>query len=428
MEVDNVNFRQISREDCRKRNLCFRCKRPGHRMNDCIMKSSYPMPNRYGRQSSNSVQVLETSRTNTSSVEPLSFRNYSVNIARVHRPVQPGVEHNLIHKKVMINGYSLLALIDCGANHNLLRPGIACGPAKEHVTSVESFDGSVRRDVRLGEVTATVTMGGMVCSEVTFTEYELPASHDVILGKPWLTKFNPRINWQTNEMKIASSLFAFPDISAAYFDVPITTEDTRLHEFVAAPHDFNFYHVKVTAAEEDGEHSEKIKRLLDEFKDVFPAVLPPERSVEFELNLEADARPSSRAPFRLSKTEQEALQGFVDDLLEKQWIEISDSPYVSIAFGIPKRDRKTGKQQSRREWIRSGNPTAPVRWVVDYRYLNSQTLVPKIPLPNIEELFDQMARVVVFSVIDLAQGYHQMRVKPACRPYTAFRTGTETYH
>ncbi|OWZ18963.1 LOW QUALITY PROTEIN: Retroelement [Phytophthora megakarya] len=150
--------------------------------------------------------------------------------------------------------------------------------------------------------------------------------------------------------------------------------------------------------------------------------------MEFELNLKADARPSSRAPFRLSKTEQEALQVFVDDLLEKQWIEISDSLWVSNVFGIPKRDRKTGKQQSRREWIRSGNPTAPVRWVVDYRYLNSQTLVPKIPLPNIEELFDQMARAVVFSVIDLAQGYQQMRVKPACRPYTAFRTGTETYH
>ncbi|OWZ13219.1 polyprotein [Phytophthora megakarya] len=66
--------------------------------------------------------------------------------------------------------------------------------------------------------------------------------------------------------------------------------------------------------------------------------------------------------------------------------------------------------------------------VVDYRYLNSQTLVPKIPLPNIEVLFDQMARAVVFSVIDLARGCHQMRGKQACRPYTAFRTGTKTFH
>ena len=33
----------------------------------------------------------------------------------------------------------------------------------------------------------------------------------------------------------------------------------------------------------------------------------------------------------------------------------------------------------------------------------------------------------VFSVLDLAQGYHQMRVKPATRKYTAFRTHRETY-
>ncbi|OWZ13220.1 Retrotransposon protein [Phytophthora megakarya] len=143
-------------------------------------------------------------------------------------------------------------------------------------------------------------------------------------------KFNPRINWQTHEVKLASSLFAFPDISAAYLHVPITPEDSRLHEFVAAPHDFNLYHVKVIAAEADGDHPEEIKRLLEEFKDVFPGILPaglpPERRVEFELNLKADARPSCRAPIQLSKTEQEALQGFVDDLLKKQWIEISDSP------------------------------------------------------------------------------------------------------
>ncbi|KAF1333225.1 polyprotein, partial [Globisporangium splendens] len=81
----------------------------------------------------------------------------------------------------------------------------------------------------------------------------------------------------------------------------------------------------------------------------------------------------------------------------------------------------------RAEWLRSGNTKVPIRWVIDYRYVNSQTKIPKIPLPHIEELFDQMLGATVFTVIDLAQGYHQMRVKPDSRPYTAFRPQKETY-
>ncbi|OWZ03762.1 Retroelement pol Polyprotein [Phytophthora megakarya] len=63
----------------------------------------------------------------------------------------------------------------------------------------------------------------------------------------------------------------------------------------------------------------------------------------------------------------------------------------------------------------------------DYRYLNSVTVIAKIPLPLIEELFDKMVGCVVYTLVDLAQGYHQMRVIKPSRPYTAFRTHKETY-
>ncbi|TYZ67606.1 hypothetical protein PybrP1_010346, partial [[Pythium] brassicae (nom. inval.)] len=98
----------------------------------------------------------------------------------------------------------------------------------------------------------------------------------------------------------------------------------------------------------------------------------------------------------------------------KGWIELSDSPWVSNVFGIPKKDPKTGEAISRTEWLRSGNTGFPIRWVIDYRYVNSQTVVPKIPLPRIEELFDRMAGKKAFSVIDLAQGYHQMHASGLC--------------
>ena len=58
--------------------------------------------------------------------------------------------------------------------------------------------------------------------------------------------------------------------------------------------------------------------------------------------MKLDAVPSSRAPFRLSKVEQEALQKFVDENSRKGWIEVSNSPWVSNIFGIRKKDPEAG--------------------------------------------------------------------------------------
>ena len=68
-----------------------------------------------------------------------------------------------------------------------------------------------------------------------------------------------------------------------------------------------------------------------------------------------------------------------------------------------------------------------VRWVLDYRHSNAQQEIPKIPLPNIEGLFDRMQGSQYFSKLDLATGYHQMLVEPESRKYTAFQTHSETY-
>jgi hypothetical protein len=47
------------------------------------------------------------------------------------------------------------------------------------------------------------------------------------------------------------------------------------------------------------------------------------------------------------------------------------------------------------------------QWMcLDYRSLNELTIKNKYPLPQIEDLFNQMKGVSVFSKIDLRLGYH----------------------
>ncbi|GJV91488.1 putative reverse transcriptase domain-containing protein [Tanacetum coccineum] len=62
------------------------------------------------------------------------------------------------------------------------------------------------------------------------------------------------------------------------------------------------------------------------------------------------------------------------------------------------------------------------RMCIDYRKLNMLTVKNRYPLPRIDDLFDQLQGLRVYSKIDLRSGYHQLRVREEDIPKTAFRT------
>ncbi|KAF1325142.1 Retroelement pol polyprotein, partial [Globisporangium splendens] len=344
---------------------------------------------------------------------PIVFDNAELNAVGIAR------KSNLFVVNGRVDGNDVRILIDSGASTNLIQRGLVKKVLNTAVIEAQGFDGR-RTKKQVNEVEASCQVQDKKFEAMQFTEWDLPNSHDVIFGQPWFVEHNPIIDWR-------KQTFALP-------------EDTSVHErsgseicskIKNAEYEELFV-VKVSAVNDISPVvPPELKPVIDRFADCFPELLPdgllPERAVNFELQPKPDAVPSSRPPFRLSKTEQGALEEFVRDNVKKGWIEISNSPWISNIFGVPKKDPATGMAVKRAEWLRNGNAKVPIRWVIDYRYVNSQTKIPKIPLPHIEELFDQMLGATVFTVIDLAQGYHQMRVKPDSRPYTAFRSQKETY-
>ena len=112
--------------------------------------------------------------------------------------------------------------------------------------------------------------------------------------------------------------------------------------------------------------------------------------------------------YRLSRPEVAELNTQVASLLEKGYIQPSNSPYGHPVLFVKKKN---------------GN----LRMCIDYRSLNQQTVKNRYPLPRIDDLFDQLQGAQVFSSIDLQSAYYQVRLKPEDVPKTAFTTPLGLY-
>ena len=67
-----------------------------------------------------------------------------------------------------------------------------------------------------------------------------------------------------------------------------------------------------------------------EFSDVFPEdlpQLPPDRDVEFTIELEPSTAPISRCPYRMAPKELAEMKKQLEELLEKGFIHPSSSPW-----------------------------------------------------------------------------------------------------
>nr|GFA90155.1 putative reverse transcriptase domain-containing protein [Tanacetum cinerariifolium] len=146
--------------------------------------------------------------------------------------------------------------------------------------------------------------------------------------------------------------------------------------------------------------------IVQDFSEVFPEDLPGlplTRQVEFQIDLIPGAAPIERAPYRLAPSEMKELSDQLQELSDKGFIRPSSSPWGAPVLFVKKKD-------------------GLFRMCIDYRELNKLIVKNHYPLPRIDDLFDQLQGSSIYSKIDLRSGYHQLRVREADIPKTAFRT------
>ena len=89
------------------------------------------------------------------------------------------------------------------------------------------------------------------------------------------------------------------------------------------------------------DHANKEDPVVDEFPDVFPddsPGMPPDRDIEFIIELLPGTAPIAKHPYRMAVNELEELKKQIKELQEKGFIHPSSSPWGAPVMFVDKKD------------------------------------------------------------------------------------------
>ncbi|CAL8153028.1 unnamed protein product [Prunus armeniaca] len=288
-------------------------------------------------------------------------------------------------------------LFDCGATHSFISTSFASmleldsENMKPSLLIGSPLGGSLEVD-KVCRSCMIEMLGHKIVVDLMVLEM---LEYDIILGMDWLTRYQvtidcgkKRITINTHKEETFSFFVKKESQKYGVGDYKYLSQITRI------------------GTEEVEKSPIQLIPVVKEFSDVFPEELlglPPEREVEFAIEIYPGTTPISIPPHRMAPVELKELKIQLQELQAKGYIRPSTSPWGAPALFVKKKD-------------------LTLRMCIDYRQLNRVTIKNKYPLPRIDDLFDQLRGSHFFSKIDLRSGYHQLRVKAEDIPKIAFRT------
>jgi hypothetical protein len=319
---------------------CFNCGQPGHYISDCPKpRKIKPNPQNQGvgnkpaTQAKKPMVQVHQGKLNFTTMSDIPegasvlTRTFSINDTPVKILFDSGATHSFISENLL--GRLGLKGMQTKSAYKIITPR---GNISSHLVTFEV-------PLKLGSKVIqsnliTIKLEGM----------------DVILGMDWMTLHKVVLDISDRVVEINSPTVGHTTLYLPFQD---GTYSCAYMTIISPP--------------------EKIP-VVCEYSDVFPDELsgmPPDRDVEFVIELQPGTAPISKRPYRMPPKELAELKNQLQELLDKGYIRPSSSPWGCPALFVKKKD-------------------GSLRLCVDYRPLNAVTIKNKYPLPRIDVFFDQL--------------------------------------
>lgn len=141
--------------------------------------------------------------------------------------------------------------------------------------------------------------------------------------------------------------------------------------------------------------------------DSYSTVLPHTTAAAHRIETEGSTI-VRRRPYRVSFSERKVIEENVADMLKRNVIRPSSSPWSSPVVLVQKKD-------------------GTVRFCVDYRALNKITRKDVYPMPRVDDALDCLQGAEYFSSLDMRSGYWQIPMHEPDKEKTAFATPDGLY-
>ena len=320
------------------------------------------------------------------------------------------------------NMADIKALVDSGATDNFIHPNFVkrMGIGRKELDKPKNIYNIDDTTNKAGQIThylnLAVTTGGTT-KEMRFLVTDI-GREDVLLGYPWLSAYEPRFSWRHGTIDEANLPIILRtikpnsprDVIVRYLSTEEREDIVREleQEVGGEPSTIKTTATELAIAAQQYTKAAELPQEYQQFAKVFSEEeshrFPPSRDFDHAITLRPDAPSSiSCKVYPMTREEDEALDTWIDDQLEKGYIEPSISPYASSFFFIKKKDGK-------------------LRPVQDYRTINSYTIRNQYPLPLISDLIRDLGGARLYTKFDVRQGYNNIRIKEADAHKAAFKT------
>ena len=231
-------------------------------------------------------------------------------------------------------------------------------------------------------------------------------SEDLILGYPWMAAFEPQFVWEKGVIRES----ALPIIIRSVHPRNMGREPVIAQIQTGVEDQYLRTTTATELAIKAQQYTKKVEipKMYDKFAKVFSEDeskrYPPKRAWDHAIEFKKDAPEAIDCKvYPMNRIEDEAVQKFLHDELEKGYIRESKSPYASSFFFERKKDGK-------------------LRPVQDYRKINAVTICNQYPLPLISDLIRDLSNAHIYTKLDVRWGYNNVRICKGDEKKAAFKT------